>query len=104
MALYLHYGGIGPTSKGLIIEKCKGLILAGVSERLSQDSELTYAFKDESKKPLNQITCFNQLNLCLRKDGPQINLEDYESLLKNPDYQASFTQFFIIIKLNSSIF
>lgn len=91
LALFLQYANITAKSNILIIEKCKGMILAGVSQRLNNEGLITYAFLDEIKKPLNQLLCFNQLNLC-KGENNNIFLVEFENLFRNKELENSFTQ------------
>lgn len=100
LALFLHYAGItGDDNNILVIEKCKGLVLAGVTERLGSKGEVTFAFKNEIKKPLNQLTCFNQLNLCSPFNSnakPNITLLNYNDLfISEGDLPKKFTHLLI---------
>ena len=93
LALFLHHSNIIPESNILIIEKTKGLVLAAVAQRLNCKGEITFAFNEEVKKPLNQIACFNQLNLCKNKNE-NIKLVELENVLANPDAKNTFSQYF----------
>jgi len=92
LALFLHHSNIIPESNILILEKTKGLVLAAVAQRLNCKGEITFAFNEEVKKPLNQIACFNQLNLCKNKNE-NIKLMELENVLANPDAINTYTQY-----------
>ena len=95
LSLFLHHASIIPESNILIIEKTKGLILAGVNERLNAKGKITYAFYEETKKPLDQIAIFSQMNFC-KNDNSHIKLVEFEELLTFDETKTDlFTQFFL---------
>ena len=92
LALFLQYANVAKGANLLIIEKTKGLILAGVSQRLNGLGQITFGFYEEVKKPLNQIACFNQLNLCRNKND-NIKLIEFDYMLKNTlEFNNTYTQ------------
>lgn len=99
LALFLQYSNIIPDSNLLIIEKTKGLILAGVAERLLNKGNITFAFYEETKKPLEQITCFHQLNLC-NADNSKIILSEFDEIICKENLNSSFSHLLIAGELN----
>jgi len=67
------------------------MILASVAQRLNEKGDITYIFNEEANKPLYQIHCFNQLNLCKRKNE-NITLVEIEKFLAEKEKKNSFSQ------------
>ena len=91
LALFLQHSSIIPNSNILIIEKTKGIILGAVAQRLNQRGGITFLFNEEAPKPLNQIHCFHQLNLCKWKNE-NITTIEFDKFLTEKDKKNSFSQ------------
>lgn len=89
--MFLQHASIVPDSNILIVEKTKGLVLAAVAQRLNARGAICLAFFQEVKKPLNQITCFHQMNLCQGKNE-NITMIEHEKLVGDETKKGTFTQ------------
>lgn len=92
LALFLHLSNIEANSNIVLIEKTKGLVFAGVAQRLNGKGTLNYIFYEQTKRPLDQIAGFHQLNLC-KSDHSYINLIEFDELIKDNENNNKFTQY-----------